>query len=61
MVFKIICLVLLTCAAIVSLIVPKIFSEKKYPNQKRRIQLIVRVRMGCFLGMMVLLFICVVF
>ncbi|MBR2390967.1 MAG: hypothetical protein IKB06_00555 [Clostridia bacterium] len=58
--FKLVCLILLTVAAFVSLIVPKIFSEKKYPHEKRRLQLIVRVRMGLFLGMMVLLFLCVI-
>ena len=59
-VFKIICLVLFTLCAIASLIVPKIVSEKKYPNNAQRVKLIVRIRMGLFLGMLVFLFLCVV-
>lgn len=60
MVFKLICLGLFTICAIMSLIVPKIFNEKKYPDNRQRIKIIVRIRMGTFLGMMVLLFLCVI-
>lgn len=58
MVFKIICLVLISVCAGAFMLTPKFISEKKYKNSDQRIKLIVRIRLGFFLAMMILLLIC---
>ena len=60
MTFKIICIALLSAAAIAFMIMPRVISEKKYPNNKQRIRLVTRIRLGLFLGMLILLFLCLV-
>lgn len=60
MTFKIICLVLISMCAIGTFIAPHIISEKKYQNHTQRIKIITRVRLGLFLGMLILLFLCLV-
>ena len=60
MTFKIVCLVLISMCAIGTFLTPYIISEKKYPNQTQRIKVMTRIRLGLFLGMLVLLFLCLV-
>lgn len=60
MTFKIICLALLTAGAIAFMIMPRIISEKKYPNHNQRIKVLTRIRLGLFLGMLIVLFLCLV-
>ena len=60
MTFKIICLALLTAGAIAFMIMPRIISEKKYPNHNQRIKILTRIRLGLFLGMLIVLFLCLV-
>lgn len=60
MTFKIICLILMTIAAFGVVITPMFFTEKKYPDAKKRIRLMTRVRVGCFLTMLILLLICII-
>ena len=58
MVFKMICLAIFTLCAIATVLTPKIISEKRIPDNAKRIRVVVRIRMGCFLGMLVLMLIC---
>ena len=60
MTFKIICLVLISICAAGTFLAPHIVSGKKYPNQQQRIKVMTRLRLGFFLGMLVLLFLCLV-
>lgn len=60
MVFKMICLVIFTLCAIATVLVPKIITEKRIPDNAKRIRVVVRIRMGCFLGMLVLMLICLI-
>ena len=58
MVFKIICLVLISICVGGLMLTPKLVSEKKYKNNDQRIKIIVRIRLGFFFAMMILLLIC---
>ena len=60
MTFKIICLALLSAGAIAFMLMPRIMSEKKYPNHNQRVRLVTRIRLGLFLGMLIVLFLCLV-
>ena len=60
MTFKIICLALLSVGAIAFMLMPRIMSEKKYPNHNQRVRLVTRIRLGLFLGMLIVLFLCLV-
>ena len=60
MVFKIICLALISICAGGIMLSPKFISEKKYKNNDQRIKLIVRLRLGFFLAMMILLLLCLI-
>ena len=54
-------LVLMIILAGIIFVTPLIFPEKKSKNNHaRRIRNIVRLRMGCFLGILVLLLLCVI-
>ena len=58
---KIIFLVIMTVLAAVIFVTPMFFPENKSNNNNaRRIRTIVRIRMGCFLGILVLLLLCVI-
>ena len=60
MVFKMICLGIFTLCAIATILVPKILNEKRIPDNAKRIRVVVRIRMGCFLGMLILMLICLI-
>jgi len=58
---KIIFLIIMTVLAAVIFVTPMFFPENKSNNNNaRRIRMIVRIRMGCFLGILVLLLLCVI-
>lgn len=58
---KIIFLVIMTILAAVIFVTPMFFPENKSgKNDGRRTRAIVRIRMGCFLGILVLLLLCVI-
>ena len=58
---KIIFLIIMTVLAAVIFVTPMFFPENKSNNNNgKRIRMIVRIRMGCFLGILVLLFLCVI-
>lgn len=58
---KIIFLVIMTILAAVIFVTPMFFPENKSAkNDGRRTRVIVRIRMGCFLGILVLLLLCVI-
>lgn len=58
---KIAFLCIMIVLACVVFFVPLFFPENKSNNnQARRIRIIVRIRMGCFLGILVLLLLCVI-
>lgn len=59
---KLVFFILMVILACVIFVTPLFFPEKKSgkENNSRRIRTIVRIRMGCFLAMLVLLFLCVV-
>lgn len=59
--FKLVCLILFTIGAIAIMLVPKVISEQKYRNAVQRTRKVVKIRMGIFLTMMILLLICVLF
>lgn len=59
-VIKIVFLIIATILALVCVLANRFFPEKNYQNQSYRIRLVVRLRMICFLVMLVLLFIVVV-
>lgn len=55
-------LIIMVVLACVIFFTPMFFSERK-GNKKdtgRRIRMIVRIRMGCFLGILILMLLCVV-
>lgn len=60
LVVKIIFLVLITVCAIVSTLVGRIIGGKDYNKDQSKLKKIVRIRMVCFLIMLVLLFVVVV-
>ena len=58
---KIIFLVIMTILAAVIFVTPMFFPENKSNNNNaRRIRTITRIRMGCFLGILILLLLCVI-
>lgn len=58
---KLVFLVIMVVLAAVIFVTPILFPEKKYnDNNQRRIRNIVRIRMGCFLGILILLLLCVI-
>ena len=58
---KFIFLIIMTILAVVIFVTPMFFPENKSNNKDgRRIRMIVRIRMGCFLGILVLLLLCVI-
>ncbi len=58
---KIIFLIIMTVLAAVIFVTPMFFPENKSNNNNgKRIRMIVRIRMGCFLGILVLLLLCVI-
>lgn len=59
MTFKIICLILLVVMAIAFMIAGKFIPEKG-GDKNHKFKVVVRVRMGIFLAMLVVLFICVI-
>ena len=59
---KIVFFVLIVILAAVIFVSPMFFPEKKDKNTNaKRIRYLVRVRMGCFLAMLILLLLCVIF
>ena len=60
---KLIFFALIVLLSGVIFVTPLFFPERKEnkDNAGRRIRMIVRIRMGCFLAMLILLFFCVVF
>lgn len=60
MTLKIIFLVLITICAIVSVVIGRIMGGKNYNSDPVKLKKIVRIRMICFLIMLVLLFVVVV-
>lgn len=59
---KLVFFVIMVILACVIFVTPLFFPEKKgsKENNGKRIRVIVRIRMGCFLAMLILLFLCVV-
>lgn len=57
---KLVFLVLMIILAGVIFVTPMLFPEKKSNNNAKRIRVIVRIRMGCFLGFLLLMLLCVV-
>lgn len=59
---KLVFLVLMILLAAVIFVTPLFFPERKENKQNagKRIRMIVRIRMGCFLALLVLLFLCVI-
>lgn len=58
---KLVFLAIMVALAVVIFVTPLIFPEKKYKDSnQRRIRNIVRIRMGCFLGILILLLLCVI-
>ena len=59
---KLVFLILMVVLACVIFFTPMFFPERKENKRDagRRIRIIVRIRMGCFLALLVLLFLCVV-
>ncbi len=58
---KIIFLIIMTVLAAVIFVTPMFFPENKSNNNNaRRIRTITRIRMGCFLGILILLLLCVI-
>ena len=60
LVVKIIFLVLITVCALISTFVGRVLGGKDYKNDQNKLKKIVRIRMACFLIMLVLLFVVVV-
>jgi hypothetical protein len=58
-VVKIVFLIIITILAFVTIICGKIVPAKKYKNEAYRTRTIVRIRMGCFLAMLILLLVVV--
>lgn len=59
--FKLILLGIMACLAGVIFVVPLFFTNKKGKNNAGQSRTMVRIRMGCFLAMLILLLICVIF
>lgn len=59
---KLIFLIIMVVLAGIIFVTPLFFPEKKgnKTNNSARLRIIVRIRMGCFLAMLILLFLCVV-
>jgi len=58
---KIAFLIIMAVLALVIFFVPMFFPEKKdKAGNSKRIRVVVRIRMGCFLGILVLLLLCVI-
>ena len=58
---KLIFLAIMVVLAVVIFVTPMFFPENKSNNNNgRRTRVIVRIRMGCFLGILILLLLCVV-
>ena len=59
---KLVFLIIMVLLATVIFVTPLFFPERKENKQNagRRIRMIVRIRMGCFLGLLILLLLCVV-
>ena len=55
-------LIIMAVLAVVFFVTPMFFPERKgnKNNASKRIRIIVRIRMGCFLGMLILLLLCVI-
>lgn len=60
MILKIIFLVVITICAIVSVVIGRVISGKDYQKDPIKLRKIVRVRMACFLIMLIFLLIIVV-
>lgn len=60
MVLKIIFLVLISICAFISTFIGRIIGGKDYNKDQRKFKKIVKIRMACFLIMLVLLFVVVV-
>ena len=57
---KLIFLLIMTVLAAVIFVTPLFFPENKSNDNGRRTRIIVRIRMGCFLGILILLLLCVI-
>lgn len=58
---KLVFLVIMLILSVVIFVTPLFFPENKSKNgHAQRIRSIVRIRMGCFLGILVLLLLCVI-
>lgn len=58
---KLVFLAIMVVLAAIVFVTPLLFPEKRYKdNNQRRIRNIVRIRMGCFLGILILLLLCVI-
>ena len=60
LVLKIIFLVLITVCAVTSTVIGRVTGGKEYNKDKNKLKKIVKIRMACFLIMLVLLFVVVV-
>ena len=60
-VFKIVCVAIAAICAMICFCAKLFISEKKYPNENQRLKILVRIRVYCFLAMLILMFICVIF
>ena len=56
LVFKIVCLVLITLCAIASVVAGFFVKGKQQKDDPKKFRIVVRVRLGCFLAMLTLLF-----
>ena len=62
MVFKIVLLVIMALCALVAISIPLLVPEVNDKNKKlTRTKIIVRVRMGCFLTILIALLLCIIF
>lgn len=57
---KLIFLIIMVVLAGIAFAAPFIFPEKKENDHNRRIRNVVRLKMGCFLGILILLLLCVI-
>ena len=57
---KLVFLVLMIILAGIIFVTPLLFPEKKSKDNARRVRSVVRVRMGCFLGILILFLLCVI-
>ena len=58
---KLVFLIIMVVLTTVFFLTPLFFPENKSDNNhNRRIRMIVRIRMGCFLGILILLLLCVI-